>query len=184
MSTADTAREYYSNMRQEINVHIQLRDQALFLFLGAIGVLFGIAFSEPQTIEILLVVPFVGLGVAFIVSHHDAAIVTIASYCNHELDESLKANNEWLVPWDKSSSMCHFEEKLIINRFWAHFLMIILPVSFCIVVNYSHALWFPFPLSIAWWFGLISGLIAIYIIKDAAKYRRMLYSNYPKDEQP
>ena len=181
MSKADTAREYYSSLRSEINIRIQLRDQALFLYIGATGVLLGIAYSATPNIELLLVVPFIALGYVFIVSQHDSAIVTIASYCNHELDLSLKEEDERVVPWDKSKSMRQFERRVITGRFLAHQLIIILPVLVSLYTNSNHAFQSSFPHEVAWWVGLVLALISIYIIFDAAIYRSSLYEKYPEE---
>lgn len=131
-------------------------------------------------VEILLISPFIALGVAFIVSQHDSHIVTIASYCSHELDQALRDSDEWIVPWDKSESMRGFENRLIFSRLWSHVLIISLPPVVSLASNINHALQSPFPLGVAWWCGLMSTAITIYVPVDAARYRRGLYEKYPK----
>jgi len=94
MSKVDTARQYYEVMRSEVVEHIRLRDQSLFLYLGAVAVIMGIGFGEPGRLDVLMIIPFLGLGASYILNQHDIHIGAICSYLVSELDVFLNEERE------------------------------------------------------------------------------------------
>lgn len=70
MSKGDSARIHEQTARAEIIQRIVLRDNALVLYLGSIGAILGFIGGGIMGKEILLVIPFLAVGVTIIIEHH------------------------------------------------------------------------------------------------------------------
>ena len=94
MSGGETARKNYEMAQQEIQEHLQLRDNVLLVYLGAIGTIFGVALGTNADMKILLVIPYLALGSSVIVSQHNALVGSVESYIVSELEPFLKKIGE------------------------------------------------------------------------------------------
>lgn len=83
MST--TAQTYYSEARNELVMRIRLREQVLNYFLVAVGAILSIAIANINGVggTVALVIPFLGLGTAILITSHTMVITSIAKYSWH-----------------------------------------------------------------------------------------------------
>lgn len=156
MTKEEIALQYYEAARTELNVHLRLRDQALYLYLGAIAALYSIAFGTTLNLEILLVIPFLALGGTLIVTQHDAYIGVLAAYCAKDLGNVLA--DKGVTQWDNSEVKRAYEKRLVSSRQWGHSLIMLLPAGAALIVNYGHAFSLSL-MSITWYLGLIVAII-------------------------
>jgi len=47
---------------------ITYKVSSLFLYLGAVAIIFGVGFGNSNSSQVLTIIPFLGLGVAFILN--------------------------------------------------------------------------------------------------------------------
>jgi hypothetical protein len=127
MAPADTARAYYTAMRTEINQHLQIVNQTQTLYLGAVTALFAGALGEHGNKNLLLLVPFLGLGAATIINSHERIIGCIAAYCARELGEFLEAHSEEAPQWDDSEVLTRLLDQHFGSNLFSSLYLIVLP---------------------------------------------------------
>jgi len=160
MANGDTARHYYSVMRSEVVEHIRLRDQSLFVYLGASGVIMGIGLGAVLRLEALLIIPMLGLGVCYIMNQHDIHISAICSYLVDELDAFL-AEQQKIPQWDSSASLAAIHPCLVRFRYQGHLTILLLPITVALGANYRQ-ITFSSPIAgIAWWLGVAAGIMVV-----------------------
>jgi hypothetical protein len=98
---------YHQSARAEIIQRITNRDQALFLYIAAAATIFGVALADKGSrAPLLLVIPFLGLGVAAIHAQHNTVIGAIGEYLGSELSpvvqDILHGRGPAPVDWDSS----------------------------------------------------------------------------------
>ncbi len=179
MTKEEVALQYYQAARTEVNIHLHLRDQALYLYLGAIAALYSIAFGTTLNLEILLVVPFLALGGTLIVTQHDAHIGVLAAYCAKDLGSVLA--DKGVTQWDNSEVKRAYEKRLVSSRQWGHSLIMLLPAGAALIINYGHSFSLSL-MSITWYLGLIVVIISFYWLINTAKYRRYLQQEEKRDK--
>ncbi len=186
MSAGDTARATYESARQELIQRITLRDHVLLVYLGAVGTILAIALGTDARNDILMLIPFISLGAAVLVSQHNSVIGSLGDFCVNELDDffiSLKPS-EWAPQWDKSKALQKYSSKSIRLRSWGHSIIVIIPSVLGLAINWNHALYSPFPEGIVWWFAALCFALAIWIITVAHNLRVQLYRKYKWVETP
>jgi len=152
MSAGDTGRTDYGSARLELIERMKLRDQALFLYLAAVGVLAGVALTKPTTAaeavadaaskihpEMLLLVPFLGLSAAIIASQHFLSMGYLAEYCVKDIGPFLQAlqPNENAPQWEDSPILHDYERRALLWRSWGHVGIIIAPQIFALAFNWE-----------------------------------------------
>lgn len=161
MSKADTARSHHESARQEQILRIQLRDNILIAFLGAVGTVFGIALTTGAKPELLLIVPYLALGATVLVVHHHGAIRSIAYFLSEELEPFLCEIDEDAPQWENSRALNKFLARSLFLRTTAHYLLIIAPSIGSLAMNSQHIFQSPLSLQLLWWFGAVVSLLSI-----------------------
>lgn len=127
MSTADTARASYEASRNEVLERIRLRDNTLLAFLGACGVLFGVATADTHRLPLLVMVPFLGLAAAFIVTQHDRTIGALCAFITQELAPFLQRESEAAPFWESSGYLQRYSSTAMVLRSLSHTILITIP---------------------------------------------------------
>jgi hypothetical protein len=97
-------------MRTEINQHLLIVNQIYTLYFAGITALFAAAVSKEGHRYLLLLIPFLSLGVANMIGTHERVIGSIAAYCVQELDPAFKRNGSHIVQWDNSDILKQLKE--------------------------------------------------------------------------
>lgn len=187
MST--TGQTYYKAARDEVIVRIRLRDQILLSYIISAGAVLGVSVGNIGGLAgtVALIVPFLGLGAAILVSSHSIMITNIGRYTKElhpgitecrklhfEVDckNSGLVNKDMieLVPWDWSNEFMRHGAQSSKYRLIGHFLIILIPSFFSLFVGLEE---FKFPFSfpddvhsVLWVAGLVLvGVSAWYLIK-------------------
>lgn len=176
MSKGETARNSYESARTELIQRLQLRDNVLLAFLGAIGAIFGLAFGTSANPEILLIVPYLALGATVLVVQHNNVIGMIGQFLTNEITPLLKEIDEYAPQWDNSPTSIRYLAKSIWFRTLGHFLLIIIPELAALLLNRNHFC-FSSPKSFLWWAGLAFTMISVFILSSSHRLRKNLYRN-------
>ncbi len=196
MTKGDTARTFYESARTELIQRIQLRDNALVLFLGAISAIFGFSGKFGNNdFGFFLIIPYLAFGAATIVEHHNSMIGLLGLFLSVELGEYFKEIKENAPQWDTSSSLLssslwHAKSKkyfdiaspFFLRRKIGHWILLLTPSIVSLVINYeyynvcNYGYW-----SVAWWLGAVFTILTYFVIRQSSQYRAKLYSYY-KDE--
>ena len=103
MSKADSARIHEQTARAEIIQRVDLRDNALVLYLGAVGALVSFAGTTNKGTEILLIIPYLAFGATTIIEHHHMMIGVLSHYLAVDLDSQYRKLREYVPQWDNSA---------------------------------------------------------------------------------
>jgi hypothetical protein len=175
MSSGDSARTFYESARQELIQRIQLRDNVLLVYLGAIGTIFSVSLGTTVKPEILLVIPYLALGASVIVSQHNAVIGSLGIFLVFEIGPFLQKLKEGAPQWDNSASLHEYSTRAIWMRSFGHFLLIIVPPVAALSINWQSGFYGSFPENPIWWVGVLSTVASIYIIIEAHYWRKKLF---------
>jgi hypothetical protein len=135
----ETAGKFYESARQELISRLQLRDNALFVFLGTTGTIFGIAVGATAKLEILLIIPFLSLSLGFVVLQHHEVIGALGYFCERELGTFFQQNGVHKgLQWDGSTTLVRFHSRLVGARSPAHAAILLSPGYWAIAVNWKH----------------------------------------------
>lgn len=172
-----TARVHYQAARDELVMRVRFRDQVLLVYLPFVGAMSAVALGVNKP-EILLAIPYVALGCAIIVSQHNNVVGSLIAFINTRVKRTLEVL-EAGAPEFTSSSVFH-GHSLRSNRFRSigHAVIILAPCGLALGVNWKELL-APFPLGIAWWFGLVSTGFAGWVIRYVHKLRTEVYDKTP-----
>ena len=190
MSSADTARKTYEAARQEILLRMQLRDQALLVYLTVVGAILGVSFGGSGEIQILMSIPYMALGISILVSQHNVLLVFLGKFCTEEITDFLKTkrgNFEYAPDWDGSKTFKLYAYQSTWFRLLSHCLIVFIPCLLSLGLNWKH-IFSPFPEGIIWWFGALCSLIALSVIlyahvKRQNVYRERCWNNYSTEAQ-
>jgi len=163
MSTGDTARTSYELASNQAVERIRLRDNALMAFLGATGVIFGVATSAGDRSALLLMVPYLALAAVFIVTQHDRTIGALSAFITETLSPYLRTIGEEAPFWERSVSLQRFASSAMVLRSSSHAILILLPVAFSLAWTRQY-MQFRTLLAVCWWVGVVVGCIAAYLL--------------------
>ncbi|MGH8521005.1 MAG: hypothetical protein ACREU9_06210 [Gammaproteobacteria bacterium] len=99
---AETARLYYQTAKAELQLRLQLRDNAAIMYLGTIAVVLALGLERMNAL--LFLVPLISLLGATMAIHHNIAIGYFSWYCAsvdfflHQLGRAT------IVAWDRSDA--------------------------------------------------------------------------------
>jgi len=176
MSAVENARVFYESARSEMIERIGHRDKVLILYLGGVGALYGVALGNVAWLHVLLVVPYLALGAAMILSQHHAVIGQIGTYLAKELHPFFEFEDGSVCPpqWETSASRArHFNEAMM-QRFLGHLFLIVIPALVALLFTRHLAL---DPLSakgIVWLLGLCFTVSSLLVIVDVHFLRKSL----------
>lgn len=174
MSACDTARTSYESSRNEILERIRLRDNALLAFLGTTGLVFGVASGTPPRPQFLLILPYLSLGAAFIVTQHDRTIGAICAFLTQELDPFLHEHSENAPTWEACDFLRRYSSTAINLRSVSHSILILMPAGLALVWSRS-ANQITGLLHFVWWCGLIATGTSIVFLLSTHLERHRYY---------
>lgn len=185
MKNDDTARAYYNSARTELIERIRLRDQIFVFYLAGVVAIFGLALGAPNRTDILLFVPFIGLGGSIIISQHFAVIGALAAYCVLEVGPFLRSDRSAEDPpqWDASEALSSYHDAAIAMRTWGHVLLILLPSGCALGLMWRHGIFSPFPLGTLWWVGLGCVLISGVVVWRTHQFRKSLHEKISENKK-
>lgn len=175
MEMKDIILHFYDSARSELVERIGHRDNALILYLGAAGAIFGVAYGKDgQPIIVLLLVPFLALGASFIVSQHHAVIGTLGRYLGCELEIGLRKIDEALPPqWDTSESQREYSKYAMEHRLWGHLLLLFTPSVLSVCLNIG-LLFGSHEERFFWIIATLGTLLVLWPIRFAHQWRNRL----------
>jgi hypothetical protein len=177
MSSGESARKHYEAARQEVVERIQARDNVLLFYLGAVGTLFGVALGTSARLEILLVIPYLALGAAVLVSQHHALIGWLAAFCANEIEPFLKEIGEYAPQWDNSLALQEYSSRAIGLRAVGHLVLIVIPSIAGLVMNWRFGFGKLLPQGILWWSGVAFTVLSTWTIRQAHAGRKKIYDS-------
>jgi hypothetical protein len=172
MSKADSARLHEQTARAEIIQRVGLRDNALVLYLGAVGALVSFAGTANKGTEILLIIPYLAFGATTIIEHHHMMIGVLSHYLAVDLDTQYRRLKEFVPQWDNSASAreVYAKRPYFIRRKFGHWILVAMPAVLSLIVNYQY-IWQRSFLTAAWWLGSLLALLSIVTIAQSSAYR-------------
>jgi hypothetical protein len=158
MSKGDSARQHEEMARLELIQRIQLRDNAMLIFLAAIGAIFGLVGGTEIGKEILLVTPYLAFSAATIVEYHNIMIGLSGHYLVVELDSYYRKIDEYIPQWDGSASAqkTSTTRPWLLQRKFGHLILIGTPSAVALAANASTTVLKNLYLMIAFVLGLFS----------------------------
>jgi hypothetical protein len=173
------ATNYYRAVRDELVERVKLRDQVLLVYLGFVGAVLGASLTKDSWREIGLILPFLGLGCAILVSQHNAVIGALIRFINEDLKRKLKETGIDVPEFVSSNSFRGHSRYSNFSRSLGHAVVIMIPEIAGLGINFPHALLSPFPMGPAWWFGLAFALCSAFVIYDSHRGRSRVYNDTP-----
>ncbi|WP_447469691.1 hypothetical protein [Vibrio harveyi] len=167
--------KYYECARNETIQRIRLRDYILLIYLGATTATYGVALKNSLVAEVLLIVPFLALGAAIIISQHNSTIGSLARYCAKELggklSEILPDSN--IPQWDNSNVLKGRSSYYVSLRAWGSVVILVVPCIPALVLNLKHAyLSNVIPFGVSWYLALLCTLLIIFLKRKCYKERQ------------
>ena len=177
MSKGETARTNYVSVRDEIMERIQLRDNVLVMYLGAIGAIFGLVLNnQALALEALLVIPYLALGATAIISQHHAMIGSLGLFLATELEPFLKDIGEYAPQWDTSKTIQTKSHRFSwLGRRVGHIIIIDIPAIIALALNWRHSIYLPLGDLLLWWSGVVLTTLSILTLFATSKWRKQLY---------
>ena len=160
------------------------------VFLAAVGTLFGIAFGTSAKPEILLVVPYLTLGAAVVISQHHEVIGSLGSFLHNELHPFLETIDEVAPEWDTSQALKEYLTTSIRMRTLGHGILLVVPSLAALGLNWHHGSFCPFSEGPVWLSGVgFTGLSCLVIFKSHQWRKRIQRSLVDRavqtdDQQP
>ena len=125
--------KFYESSRQEIIARITARDNTLLVNLGAVAAILGASFQVGNTL-LLLIIPYLTLGVTLIVSHHNDAIMAVSTYCNIDLGKAFQKYNITVSQWETSSTRQKYGSRTFLSRHLGNSVILLTPSIYSLVV--------------------------------------------------
>lgn len=185
MSASDTARTAYESSRDEILERIRLRDNALLAFLGATGLVFGVASGTPPRPQFLLILPYLSLAAAFIVTQHDRTIGCICAFISQELEPFFAEHSEHAPIWETCIFLHRYSATAMNLRFVSHGVLILTPAIVALVWGFSSAA--GGLLRLVWWCATVVTILCLFFLIATHIERRKYYRQTtwrPVDDGP
>lgn len=164
--------KFYESARQEILVRITARDNTLVVYLTVVGAIIAVAFQTQKTI-LLLIIPFIALGITLVISNHHSIIASLALYCSVELGQAFANRNIKIAQWDSSLSRINYSKRSTLIRYLGDIIVLSVPSILTLIVTSFDFTGEPNLLllyTFSWLCFLISSLVLIF----SFNYRRKL----------
>jgi hypothetical protein len=174
MSVGETARTNYQSVRSEILERIQLRDNVLVMYLGAIGAFFGLSLGTQAKPEILLIIPYFALGATVIITQHHSMIGSLGDFLAREMEPFLKKIGEYAPQWDTSNAIRDSSHRLSWRGLTVGYILLIdVPAAAALFLNRG-SIDLPLPESLLWWSGVALTILSVLAILETRWWRRKL----------
>lgn len=128
--------------------------------------------------EVLLAVPFLAMGAAYLASQHFAVIGALASFCVQDIEPFLRRLSdpaEWAPQWDNSPALREYHKRAIAMRTIGHSTLILVPCMAALGANYTHTYKSDSPLGLVWWLGAAATGWSACVIRSTHVWRMGLY---------
>jgi len=154
----------------------RLRESALILYLGGVGVIFGLAFGESLMMEVLFIIPFLSLGVSYIIAQHHNMIGTLLKYLTDEFIPYYRKEHSEIPFWELSETRHTYADQDITQRFFANLILICGPPITSLFLTHNLE---PSNLQTTkiWCISLIATVGSIIVNRKSYKYRKWLIDN-------
>jgi len=183
MSAVDTAIKNFEIANNQLTARVRIRNNVLLVYLTVTGTIFSIALGTTAKPEILLAIPYLALGCAIIVSHHNILIGALLDFCSKEIRGFIRKNSskDEAPQFDSSESLKKYFSPTLKLRTWGHAIIIIIPTIVSLAFNWSHAIGSAFPLGPAWWFAAVCGIGCVYTIFSVYSLRAKYAGRFDKE---
>ena len=114
------ALEYFKELRAETVERLKMRDQILLGYLAAAGALIGYGQQNAKfNLSLVLVVPFLALGAATVITQHQDQIAALNEYISLDLANNLPDRMTPVVNFNASTSgIRHLKRNLWLNFYF------------------------------------------------------------------
>ncbi len=184
-SIIESARHSFDAARAELNLRLQLRDTALLAYIVAVGAVVSFVFGGSNTssakVNILLIIPYLSLSYAFVVSQHNSVIASIIEFLNLDLRTEFKKQNGYAPQFVSSESFIKHTPDSNWQRSFSHFTVMFIPSIFSLIVtlpNLDSVL-----LKIIWTASVISAVIGLMQVLGAYYKRQKINSMIEYDQR-
>jgi len=169
MSKADTARIAYQAARQETVMRIRLRDNMLLVFLATVSAIFGIALKTGAQKHIVLIIPFLTLGVTFIITYHNYLIGALHRFCENEVAPFLRnagvdGDDENAPQWDTSDAQENYFNVGEWLKTFGYFFILTIPSLLSLLLWRKQAVAPESPIVFVWIGAIICFLLTVAVI--------------------
>lgn len=171
----ETARKNFEIAHQQVSVRARLRDNALLVYLTITATVFGIVLKTDENVEILLIIPYLALGISIIVSHHNLIIGTLFDFLK-EIRFFLISYNlpgQEVPQYDCSESYENYRFVSLVLRTVGHSIIILMPCIVALILNWKDDFNSLNSVTPAWWFSAlctgvaILGFISIHFLRSS-----------------
>lgn len=173
-----------SNMqdaRNNILERVKLRESSLIYYLGAVATILGIFFgNRTNNSAILLIIPFLSLGVTFLISFHNSIMNSLSEFIINEVYVELNKYNVDVPIWDNSNAMSTVTKRASKFRVTGFLFLILFPPLFALsstVLNLS-----GYPQIALWAIGVICVLISFIVYWKTVTNRWSFHDEIFEDE--
>jgi len=178
MSKAETALKNFELARNELLERLRLRDQVLIVHMGFVGAVLGVALGTTAHYEVLMVIPFVALAMAFMHGHHHCHLGALTHFCAMEIAPFLGKLGQNAPMFDNSETLYHIAVAATKRRSIGTTILFGVPCLISLTVNWRHAIFFSLPLTLVWWLGAVCTVLAVHEIVRALRFRDALFKTY------
>ena len=143
MSSTELATAALGFARDELVVRVRLRDQLLLVYLGFVGVALGwqLTSSAAELTRILMVLPFLALGIEILQSQHYRHIGLLAQFCaTHPSVLPVKGEEHFSVLFDQWLALHEEALRSTLLRFLGTLIIIGLPALVALIWHWKDAL--------------------------------------------
>ena len=171
MDEKEIAIKNYEIVSQQLNTRARLRDNALLTYLTTSITIFGIVLGtstkglevDPSAkaypnAEVLLVIPYLALGISIIISHHNLLIGSFLDFLKKY--ESIKEVSKFYG----SSHFDDYNSAALLLRTGGHIVIILMPCILALIINGKSLHTSSPPIVFIWWSASICTVIAAGIL--------------------
>ena len=137
----ESARHSFDAARDELNLRLKLRDSALLAYIVAVGAVLSFVFQDKTkstNINLLLIIPYLSLSYAFVVSQHNSVIASIIEFLNLDLRTEFKKHNAYATQFVSSESFIKHTPDSNWKRSFSHFIVIFIPSFFSLAITFPN----------------------------------------------
>lgn len=132
--------KHYETVREEILTRMQMRQTAITLYLGFVATVLGLTVGVlPHGEAAALVIPFVSLGVFWMVRDHELGLACLNLWLKGDYEKYLhsKASLRNYPQWDSSSSSKKYGSDVLVSRFIGYGILFTIPSMVSLILFLS-----------------------------------------------
>jgi hypothetical protein len=130
---------HYQAVREEILARMNMRQTALTLYLGFVGVIFGLAAAENPRRDVTIVVPFIAFGVLWVIRDHELGLALLGLWLREDYQKHLDGNPQLQgsPQWDTSLVRPKYIKHVLVSRFIGYAAVFFGPSVVSLVVSWT-----------------------------------------------